>query len=630
MGALTDWINGGRLDLLLDAVKAVTDQLPDSGALSSLATAAALATVDSNVDTILTGQPAQKYNGARGPGVYVDTGAANTNTVLGTDGTVGNPVSTLAAAITLAASVGAKRIYLKGSSTLALTGQTLDGYEFIGLNGSDSNTINLGTAASPSILSNVDIIGCTVYGTHDFSDRLSVTECELTDAPAAEVTSLYVYAMKSLVIGDIQLNTASDNVFVNCSDGAPGGTAPTITATGATGTILIDNWDGPLALQNLSASHNVRVSGSGALTFESGCNVNASVQIYGHWTETDNTAGMSNVTRGAEYNRDAVNAECDTALSDYDPPTNAEMQARTLAAADYFDPAADAVANVTLVATCTTNTDMRGTDNALLASSAPTNFGDLSIEVTTGLVSLAADQSGVTVGTVNAMAGTITTLDALDTAQDSQHSTTQGKVDTAQADLDILTGTDGVTIATAQPNYAPATATALATAQTDLDTITGADGVTLATVQGNYAPAVAGNQMDLVNAPNATAVTAIQNGLATSSALTTVGSNVTAIKAITDALTAAAAAKLATSAGTIVTGTVSTATTTPTTTVFAADDITEATADHFNGRIVIFTSGALANQATDITDYALDTGEGKFTVTALTESPSNNDTFVIV
>jgi hypothetical protein len=59
-----------------------------------------------------------------------------------------------------------------------------------------------------------------------------------------------------------------------------------------------------------------------------------------------------------------VNAQCDIALSDYDGPTDAEMIARTLVAASYFDPAADAVANVTLVATTTTNTDMRGTDGA--------------------------------------------------------------------------------------------------------------------------------------------------------------------------------------------------------------------------------------------------------------------------
>lgn len=46
----------------------------------------------------------------------------------------------------------------------------------------------------------------------------------------------------------------------------------------------------------------------------------------------------------------AVNTEADTALSDYDPPTNAEVVARTLVAASYFDPAADTVVNVTNVA----------------------------------------------------------------------------------------------------------------------------------------------------------------------------------------------------------------------------------------------------------------------------------------
>lgn len=41
------------VDTVVDGIKAVTDALPDSGALTSLATAAALATVDSNVDAIL-------------------------------------------------------------------------------------------------------------------------------------------------------------------------------------------------------------------------------------------------------------------------------------------------------------------------------------------------------------------------------------------------------------------------------------------------------------------------------------------------------------------------------------------------------------------------------------------------
>jgi hypothetical protein len=70
-----------------------------------------------------------------------------------------------------------------------------------------------------------------------------------------------------------------------------------------------------------------------------------------------------------------VNAEVDQALADYDGPTNAEMEARTLPAASYFDPATDTVARVTLVDTVTTNSDMRGTDNAATATALATVDG---------------------------------------------------------------------------------------------------------------------------------------------------------------------------------------------------------------------------------------------------------------
>jgi hypothetical protein len=68
------------------------------------------------------------------------------------------------------------------------------------------------------------------------------------------------------------------------------------------------------------------------------------------------------------------------------------------------------------------------------------------------------------------------------------------------------------------------------------------------------------------------------------------------------------------------------------TTVFYSDDITEATADHYNGRVIIFRSGsALGYQATTISDYELVAGTyGKFTVSALTDIPANDATFQII
>lgn len=93
---------------------------------------------------------------------------------------------------------------------------------------------------------------------------------------------------------------------------------------------------------------------------------------------------------------------------------------------------------------------------------------------------------------------------------------------------------------------------------------------------------------------------------------------------------ASAATQLSISAQRIVSGTVDNTGFTPTTTMFEADDITEATADHYVGRRMLFASGALNNQATFIQDYALVGGRGRFTVDTLTEAPANNDTFIIV
>ena len=111
------------------------------------------------------------------------------------------------------------------------------------------------------------------------------------------------------------------------------------------------------------------------------------------------------------------------------------------------------VSRVTLVDTTTDNTDMRGTDGA--NTTTPPSVSAIRSEIDSNSTQLAA-----------ILEDTGTTLPA--------------QITTAQNDLDILTGTDGVTLATSQPNYAPAKA---------------------------------GDQMDLVDAPNATAVTAIQNGL---------------------------------------------------------------------------------------------------------------------
>jgi hypothetical protein len=107
--------------------------------------------------------------------------------------------------------------------------------------------------------------------------------------------------------------------------------------------------------------------------------------------------------------------------------------------------------DIQLVDTTTTNTDMRGTDSALLASSAPTNFGDMSISVTTGLVDITQTAADKVWSTASRILTASTNFNDLSAAE------VNTEVDTALTDihLDHLLATDY------DPASKPGTATAL-------------------------------------------------------------------------------------------------------------------------------------------------------------------------
>lgn len=231
-----------------------------------------------------------------------------------------------------------------------------------------------------------------------------------------------------------------------------------------------------------------------------------------------------------------------------------------------------------------------------------------------------------------------------------------------------------------------ATAAALATVQADTDDIqtrlpaalvTGRIDASVGAMAAGVvtAAAVATDAID-GDAIAATAVTEIQSGLATAAALTTVQADTDDIQARLPAalvagridssvgamaagvVTAAAVATGAIDADAVATDAVAeiadglwdelrtghnvagsfgesfqgivngeAAAGTLTTTQFTTN-LTEATNDHYNGRIVVWLTGALTGQATDITAY---TGATKLvTVTAMTEAPAATDRFVIV
>jgi hypothetical protein len=391
-----------------------------------------------------------------------------------------------------------------------------------------------------------------------------------------------------------------------------------------------------------------------------------------------------------------ASANLDTQLADI--PTVAEFNARTIVSADYATATAlatvDSVVNSILVDTAEIGTAGAGLTALASQSSLNTVAGYIDTEVAAikavtdaipdagALTTIQADldniqtripaalSTGRMVAYVEAMATDVVDSNALASTAITEIQSglaTSSALTTAQNDLDILTGSNGVTLATSQPNYAPYTGTpptaaAIAdqvwdevlsghlTAGTTGEKLSSASGVTasdirsaiglasanldtqLSTIDGVVASilvdtaeiGVAGVGLTDINLPNQTMdiignITGSVSG-SVGSVTNRVTSNVDQIAGSTTAATNLSKSALGVVYGTAVTGTLSN--------TQMKTDLTETTNDHYVGRIIVWTSGSLTNQASDVTAY--DGPTKVLTYTATTDAPSNGDTWVMV
>jgi len=364
---------GGRIRLtdidLDDSVRAGLTALPNAAADA----AGGLPISDAgglDLDAIYEKAKLVSYIGPSGVGVYIDSNAANTNTVFGTDGTFDNPVSTPAAARTIADAMGINRYYLEGNSDTTL-GATHADWEFYGIGSVRDNTLNFGS----SDVSRSKFHNLSLEGTQGGTGRIEAVDCALQD-PGAGVSTFNIHGLRCGIVDDITLDTSDDNVLIDSYSLVAGTGTPIIRASGASGTLVMNGHKGGVDLRDLSASHNLTVNiAGGQCIFDASNNVNASVSLRGIGTKTDNTAGMAALVETAFINMDKINTECDTALTDYDAATGTELaavdtkidalpSATDIVTGGAISTSGGSVDNVTLVDTTTTNTDMRGTDNA--------------------------------------------------------------------------------------------------------------------------------------------------------------------------------------------------------------------------------------------------------------------------
>ncbi len=126
------------------------------------------------------------------------------------------------------------------------------------------------------------------------------------------------------------------------------------------------------------------------------------------------TAGLNNFDPASDAVADVTLVATTTVNTDM-RGTDSAATAAAVAALNDFDPAADDVANVTLVATTTVNTDMRGTDSASTAAALAVVDGNVdSIIVDIAALNDVAATDIVTAGAITTLSGAVVNVDLVD------------------------------------------------------------------------------------------------------------------------------------------------------------------------------------------------------------------------
>jgi hypothetical protein len=271
--------------------------------------------------TDLTNERGKYANGA----VWIGP-TANTNTTSYVDGIVTNPVSTIAAAKTIADALKLRRFYTIRTGTTQI-GADMVGYDFDG-DAWSLTTTGGSRDVSTSQFYSAKVIGGTYAST---SAESHWQDCEFSDG----VSVAAVHMQRCTFTGTLTLNAAGNYDFIDCASVVAGTSAPVFAVPAGTVNISFRRWSGGITLTGITSGTTVSIDvvSGGTVTLEG---AEGNVQVRGLVAGiTDNRTGTPTLGQNAAINITKINTECDTALSDYDPPTNAELAARTLVAASY-------------------------------------------------------------------------------------------------------------------------------------------------------------------------------------------------------------------------------------------------------------------------------------------------------
>lgn len=240
-----------------------------------------------------------RTTGYAGGAVWVDTDAANTNTVSYVDGVADNPVSTIAAAKTIADALGLKIFHLVPGSSITLAA-AYDDYIFDACHA----TIALGGQS----INNSVFIGAIITGDDDGSNANHVQyfDCVISTNTLGLFVMTRCYFAATLTLAE-----AGTYYMHQCFSGVAGTSTPGLDFGAGLGASNVNmrDYSGGIEIENMGAgagAYNMSLEGNGQLVINANCSATSTVAIRGNFTVTDNAGGAVTLSDNARYDTTQV------------------------------------------------------------------------------------------------------------------------------------------------------------------------------------------------------------------------------------------------------------------------------------------------------------------------------------
>jgi len=209
-------------------------------------------------------------------GIYIDENASNTNTVVGTDGTKENPVSTIASARTIADAVGVREIHLMNRTSITLA-QAYENFRFFGHG--EYNQVDFGSQ-------NVD--GSYFHNMIITGEQGGSQICYLQDCWLTGLTELECFADACWLTGNNSIR-AGNHIFDRCKSAVAGNATPEFTFETGTVNLSVRHYSGGLQVNDMDSGDTMSYESDGQLVIDASCS-GGNISARGAMTITNNGA----------------------------------------------------------------------------------------------------------------------------------------------------------------------------------------------------------------------------------------------------------------------------------------------------------------------------------------------------